>query len=78
MSRKAGKLEVARERLQSLTTEELAQVAGGWGGPPPPFHPQPQPCGFQQFHHHHKHHHHHHHHRQMFLGCGPGNYGYIL
>ncbi len=77
MSGKAGKLAMARERLQPLTTEELAEVTGGMGGPwggKPPYGPPPQqPCGPNFGHHHRRHHHHHHHHHHnhpFFFGCG--------
>lgn len=65
---------MARERLQPLTVEELAEVTGGYQQPPP--------CGFNNFNqwqwqwHHHPHHHHPHHHhphffQPIFFGCGP-------
>jgi hypothetical protein len=81
MSGKAGKLAMAREQLQPLTVEELAEVTGGYGPPgwgqPGWGQPQPQPCGFQQFNHHHHHHHHHHHRHPNFLGCGFNQGGYV-
>jgi hypothetical protein len=63
VSRKTKRPEVARERLQPLTEEELTLVSGGWCGPG------------QGFNHHRRHHHRHHRHhrRNQFFGCG-GNY----
>jgi hypothetical protein len=59
------RLEVARERLEPLTQEELTLVSGGWCGPGPA----------PGFHHRRRHHHRHHHrhHRSPFFGCGGNN-----
>jgi hypothetical protein len=46
-TRKAEKLALAKEQLQTLTPAELTEVSGGDG----------------HHHHHHHHHHHRHHHR---------------
>lgn len=62
ISRKTKRLEVARERLEPLTQDELTLVSGGWCGPGP---------GPGFFNHRRRHHRHHHrHHRNPFFGCG--------
>ncbi len=68
ISRRTKRLEVARERLEPLTQEELTLVSGGWCGP------GPGPGFFNHRRRHHRRHHHHHHHRATFFGCGNNPY----
>jgi hypothetical protein len=49
-TRKAEKLALAKEQLQTLTPAELTEVSGG--------------DGHHHHHHNHNHHHHHHHHHR--------------